>query len=314
MKKIEYELFKEGLKEKDLVKIRKVSKGDVHNHCGLGMRFSTFNKWAGGNVNKPPKKIDGLKGLDNYIFNETMKYISKKRDVAFLIEETVKEAIEDGVKLLETSIDCHELMRFTEKKEFFSTILDIKNKYNKYIDFRPELGMPKNISNENLDKLLIPCIDSGVFKSIDLYGDESNDDFERIKDYYKYAKKRGLKLKVHAGEFHDYKNVKKAIEILEVDEIQHGIGADSSEYIMDLIKERNIKLNICPSSNYILGVVRDMSKYPARRLFDKGILLTINTDDLLLFDSGVSEEYLFLFRLGLFSADELNEIRKNSLL
>lgn len=180
MKKIEYELFKEGLKEKDLVKIRKVSKGDVHNHCGLGMRFSTFNKWAGGNVNKPPKKIDGLKGLDNYIFNETMKYISKKEDVAFLIEETVKEAIEDGVKLLETSIDCHELMRFTEKKEFFSTILDIKNKY---IDFRPELGMPKNISNENLDKLLIPCIDSGVFKSIDLYGDESNDDFERIKDY-----------------------------------------------------------------------------------------------------------------------------------
>lgn len=77
MKKVEDELFKEGLKEEDLIKIRKISKGDVHNHCGLGMRFSTFNKWAGGNVNKPPKKIDGLKGLDNYIFNETMKYINK---------------------------------------------------------------------------------------------------------------------------------------------------------------------------------------------------------------------------------------------
>ncbi len=50
--------------------------------------------------------------------------------------------------------------------------------------------MPKNISNENLDKLLIPCIDSGVFKSIDLYGDETNDDFERAKDYYKYANRR----------------------------------------------------------------------------------------------------------------------------
>lgn len=314
MKKVEDELFKEGLKEEDLIKIRKVSKGDVHNHCGLGMRFSTFNKWTGGNVNKPPKKIDGLKGLDNYIFNETMKYISKKEDIAFLIEETVKEAIEDGVKLIETSIDCHELMRFTEKDEFFSTILYIKNKYNKYIDFRPELGMPKNISNENLDKLLIPCIDSGVFKSIDLYGDETNDDFERFKDYYKYAKSKNLKLKVHAGEFHDYRNVKKAIEILEIDEIQHGIGAISNEYIMDMIKERNIRLNICPSSNYILGAVRDMGKYPARKLFDKGILLTINTDDLLLFDSGVSEEYLYLYKLGLFNIDELNEIRKNSLL
>lgn len=314
MKKVEEQLFKEGLQEKDIVKIRKASKGDVHNHCGLGMRFLTFNKWAGGNVNKPPKEIDGLKGLDDYIFNETIKYISRKEDVAFLIEETIKEAIEDGVKVLETSIDCHELMRFTESNEFFGIILYIRNKYNKYIDFRPEIGMPKNITNENLDKLLMPCIDSGVFKSVDLYGDETIDDFERIKDYYKYAKKKGLKLKVHAGEFHDFRNVKKAIEILEVDEIQHGIGAASSEYIMALIKERNIRLNICPSSNYILGVVRDMANYPARKLFDKGILLTINTDDLLLFDSGVSEEYLYLFSLGLFNVDELNEIRKNSLL
>lgn len=314
MEKTEGKLFKEGLIKKDLTKIRKVSKGDVHNHCGLGMRFSIFNKWAGGNVNKPPNKIDGIKGLDDYIFNETMRYISKKEDILFLIEETVKEAIKDGVKVLEASIDCHELMRFTEEDEFFKTVLYIRNKYIESIDFRPEVGMPKNISYENLEKLLLPCIDSGVFFSIDLYGDETVDDFGRFRDYYKYAKEKGLKLKVHAGEFHDSKNVKKAIEILEVDEIQHGIGAVSNEYVMDLIKERNIRLNICPSSNYILGAAKDMTCYPARKLFDNGILLTINTDDLLIFNSGVSEEYLYLYRLGLFNVDELNEIRKNSLL
>lgn len=314
MKEVEEKLFKEGIKEKDLVKIRKVPKGDVHSHCGLGMRFSTFNEWAGGYVNKPPKRINGLQGLDDYIFNEPIKYVSKKEDIAFLIEETVKEAIKDGVKVLETSIDCHELMSFTDKDEFFRMISYIRNKYTRYIDFRPEIGMPKDISNENLDNLLIPCIDSEVFESIDLYGDETIDDFERFKDYYKYAKGKGFKLKIHAGEFHDYNNVKKAIEILEIDEIQHGIGCVSSEYVMDLIKERNIRLNICPSSNYILGAVRDMTKYPARKLFDKGILLTINTDDLLVFNSGVSEEYLYLYKLGLFDTDELNEIRKNSLL
>ncbi|MDD4781683.1 MAG: adenosine deaminase [Tissierellia bacterium] len=314
MKKIEDELFKAGLKEGDLTKISKVSKGDVHNHCGLGMRFTTFNKWAGGSVNKPPNKIDGLKGLDDYIFNETIKFINDKEDIKFLIEETVKEAIRDGVKVLGASIDCHELMRFTDKKEFFSLILNIKNKYNAHIDFRPEVGIPKSITNENLDKLLIPCIESGVFKSIDLYGDETKENFEKFKDYYKFAKEKGLKLKVHSGEFHDYRNVKKAIAILEVDEIQHGIGAVSNEYIMDLIKEKNIRLNICPSSNYILGAVREMKKYPARKLYDKGIVITINTDDLLLFNSGVSEEYLYLYKLKLFDVDELNEIRKNSLI
>jgi adenosine deaminase len=314
MKDLEWELLEEGLKEEDIVKIRKVSKGDVHSHCGLGMRFCTFNDWAGGHVKKPSKRINGLPGLDDYIFNDLIQYISNKEGWAFLIEETVKEAIKDGVKVLETSIDCHTLLDFTESSEFFGTILSIRNHYMKDIDFRPELGMAKDITNENLDKLLIPCIDSGVFKSIDLYGDETKEDFERYKDYYKYAKSKGLKLKVHAGEFHDHHNVQKAIEILEVDEIQHGIGAVSSEYVMDLIKERKIRLNICPSSNIILGAVKDMPKHPAKKLFDKGIPLTINTDDLLVFNSGVSEEYLYLYKQGLFSVDELNEIRKSSLL
>ena len=97
--------------------------------------------------------------------------------------------------MLETSIDCHTLLDFTESSEFFGTILSIGNHYLKDIDFRPELGMAKDITNENLDKLLIPCIDSGVFKSIDLYGDETKEDFVRYKDYYKYAKAKGLNLK-----------------------------------------------------------------------------------------------------------------------
>lgn len=313
MTKSEESLFKEGLREDNLLNIRKVSKADTHNHSGLGMRFSTFNKWAGGNVNAPPKKMDGFRGLENYIFDEISSFTNKEEDIEFLIEETVREAIEDGVKIIEPSIDCRYLMYFTQKDKFFSTILNIRDKYNEYIDLRPEVGMPKSISNENLDEMLIPCIDSGVFKSIDLYGDETIDDFERFKEYYKYAKNKGLKLKAHAGEFQGPENVKKAIEILEVEEIQHGIGAASSEYVMSLIKERNIRLNICPSSNYVLGTTEDMRNYSVRKLFDKDILITINTDDLLLFNSGVSEEYLYLYKLGLFNEDELNEIRKNSL-
>ncbi|MBU3191854.1 hypothetical protein K9O30_21005 [Clostridium bowmanii] len=313
MNKIEDTIFKEGLREGNLLKLRKVSKADVHNHCGLGMRFSTFNKWAGGYVSEPPKKIDGIIGIDNYIFNETIKFISKEEDIVFLIEETVKEAIEDGVKVLESSIDCHNLMYFANNDKFFNTILNIRDKYNKSIDFRLEVGMSKSISNKDLNEMLIPCIDSGVFESIDLYGDETRDDFERFKEYYKHAKSKGLKLKAHAGEFQGAENVKKAIETLEIDEIQHGIGVSSNEYVMDLIKERNIRLNICPSSNYILGAVKNMNSYPARNLFDKGLRITINTDDLLLFNSGVSEEYLYLYKLGLFNEDELNEIRKFSL-
>jgi adenosine deaminase len=313
MSEKEQSLFKEGLREENLLKISKVPKADVHNHCGLGMRFSTFNKWAGGSVNEPPKKMDGILSIDKYIFSETIKFVCNEEGIAFLIEETVKEAIKDGVKVLEASLDCHNQVYFIERDRFFRAMSDIRDKYNEYIDFRPEVGVTKSMPSEDLDAMLIPCIDSGVFKSIDLYGDEDIEDFEKFKEYYRYARRKGLKLKAHAGEFHGADNVKKAIEVLEVDEIQHGIGAASSEYVMDMIKERNIRLNTCPSSNHILGAVKDMTRHPIRKLFDKGISVTINTDDLLLFNSGVSEEYLYLYRLGLFDEDELNEIRMGSL-
>ncbi|WP_425448343.1 hypothetical protein [Dethiothermospora halolimnae] len=315
MTKSQDKLFKEGLKEQNLSKLKKVAKGDVHSHCGLGLRFSTFNKWAGGSVTKPPKAMDGIKGLDKYIFNETIGYIKTGKDVEFLIEEAVKEAISDGVTVLEPSIDCHDITYFNNENDFLDAIMAIKNKYKDKIDFRPEVGMPKLISPGALEDLLIPCIDSGIFKSIDLYGNETrDDDYERLKKYYRYARKKGLKLKVHAGEFQGPENIKKAIEILDVDEIQHGISSVNDQYAMDLIKERNIRLNICPSSNRILGSVKDMKKHPSRKLFDQGIKITINTDDLLIFDSGVSEEYLYLYKLGLFNEDELNEIRKMSLI
>lgn len=307
-------LFKEGLKTGDLSKIRKIPKGDLHNHCGLGMRFSTFNKWAGGNVTPPPNKMEGLLGLDNYIFGETIKFITKDSDIEFLIESTVKEAIEDGVKILEPSIDCNDLRFFNRYSDFFTCITKIKNKYAHIIDFRPEVGMPKSITSEILDNFLIPCIDSGIFKSIDLYGDESIDNFQKFKPYYKYAKEKSLKLKVHCGEFQGSGNVRKAIEVLNIDEIQHGIGAYSDKYVISLIKERNIRLNICPSSNFILGAIDNIKNHPSRILFDSGIKLSINTDDLLLFNSGVSEEYLYLYKSGVFNEDELNEIRHMSLL
>ena len=57
-------LFKEGLQEGNLSKLRQVTKGEVHNHCSTGMRFSVFNKWAGGTAIRAPKKMNGVKELN----------------------------------------------------------------------------------------------------------------------------------------------------------------------------------------------------------------------------------------------------------
>ena len=66
-------------------------------------------------------------------------------------------------------------------------------------------------------------------------------------------------------------------------------------------------------ANVMLGGVSDLASHPIRVLFDNGVPVTINTDDLMIFGQSVSEEYRNLYRAGVFSAEALNDIRRASL-
>jgi len=101
--------------------------------------------------------------------------------------------------------------------------------------------------------------------------------------------------------------------VLELDAVQHGIAAASSEEVMKWLADRKIPLNICPTSNVVLERVRSIDTHPARMLFDRGVKITINTDDITLFNQSVSEEFLLLYAENLFSARELDEIRQTGL-
>jgi adenosine deaminase len=78
---------------------------------------------------------------------------------------------------------------------------------------------------------------------------------------------------------------------------------------MDWLIEKGIRLNICPTSNIRLGRVKDIMSHPMRTLYDHGVDVTINTDDMTIFGNNASDEYLTLFRSGLFTGAELDDIR-----
>lgn len=305
--------FKEYLMNKDLHGLKSIPKGELHNHGGLGMKFENIYEYTNGKIKKPADDMHGIKGLDDFIFNEYIHHIKTKSDFLWTIEETVKNAINDGVSVLEASIDCHDFLRFEDKSEFFNSIEKIVKKYKNDIEFRPEIGIAKSITNENLENIIPTLVDSNIFKSIDLYGDEALVGFERYNDCYKYAKSKGLKLKAHAGEFLGAENVKDAIQTLNIDELQHGFRAIENEYVLGMIKERNIRLNICPTSNIYLKAIDDIKNHPIKKLFDKDINISINTDDLIVFNSSVSEEYLMLYINSILNEEELDIIRINSL-
>lgn len=305
--------FIKGLTENNLELIKKSQKGEFHNHGGLGLRFDTFNTYAKGKVKTPNFPMNGLTGLDEYIFGELVKHVPKKEDGQFLFRACIEEAIRDGISILEPSIDCHELSLYDDYQEFFDFLLKLKSEYKDKIDFRPEVGIAKSSSIESVEKYLLPAIESGIYKSIDLYGQESIDNFEVFSEVYRYAKDKGMKLKAHAGEFTSSENVYKAITILDLDEVQHGIRAVDDKKVLSLIKDRDIRLNICPSSNLLLGGIKDIKNHPIKEIVDFGIRVSINTDDLLIFDSGLSEEYLLLYKNGVLGVEDLEKIRLSTL-
>jgi adenosine deaminase len=173
--------------------------------------------------------------------------------------------------------------------------------------------MREDFSSEEISLTARQCIETGLFYSMDLYSDENVYPPETFKSLFKQAKNSGMKLKAHAGEFGDAEQVRHTVEVLELEAVQHGIGAADSPEVMKWLSRNRIMLNICPTSNVMLGAVDSLGSHPLRKLFDHGVSVSINTDDLMIFGQSVSEEYLNLYRAGVFSAQELDGIREAAL-
>ncbi len=107
--------------------------------------------------------------------------------------------------------------------------------------------------------------------------------------------------------------MRRAVEELELNEVQHGISAIQDKKVVRFLADYRIRLNITPSSNVLLGRVTSMADHPIRRLYRSDVDVTINSDDILIFDSDVSKEYLRLYESGCLLAEELDDIRQNGL-
>jgi adenosine deaminase len=225
-------------------------------------------------------------------------------------EATLVQARYDGVTRLEIGEDVWAITLFDGSAERLTRELcDIHARVAPDIEWIPQLGMSRHCSVTSLTKWLKPFLELGIYKTIDLSGDELSQPIEAFKPLYRMAKDAGLRLKAHVGEWGDADSVWRAVEQLELDEVQHGIAAADSGPVMRFLADNKIRLNICPTSNVMLGRVEALAVHPIRRLFDAGVIVTINTDDVLVFGQGVSEEFLNLFQAGLFEAEELDSIR-----
>jgi adenosine deaminase len=308
------QLFTNALQSRDLPTLQRVPKSDLHNHSILGTRIESVESWLHKSLPRAQKRMASLDEMIRYAHDVLYPYTDTHDGFQFTAESAIQDAITDGVSTLEMSLDMRFISLFHNGiEDFVSFVAGLVTTYKNSIDFRPEIGMSKDRSPADQIRLASLCIRSGIFQSIDLYGNETAQPLDAYRDIYVDARKHGLKLKTHAGEFAGPAFISRAIDILQVDEVQHGVTASLSKPLMDRLRREHIRLNICPSSNVALGVVRDIAHHPIRTLVDNGVLVTVNSDDLMIFGQSVSQEYLLLYQSGVFTAEELDEIRLEGL-
>lgn len=105
------------------------------------------------------------------------------------------------------------------------------------------------------------------------------------------AREAGLRLTAHAGEWGGPESVRAAIRDLGVERIGHGVRAIEDLALVDEIAERGTVLEVCPGSNVALGIYRDFRAHPIGRLFDRGVKVTVSTDDPPFFHTTMAREY-----------------------
>ncbi|MGI6621213.1 MAG: adenosine deaminase [Bacillota bacterium] len=308
--------FMDALEANDLDAVRQVPKSDLHNHFVLGGSREYIFRQTGIRMPSLDRTLHSIHDMhswcEEHIGLGRFDTLEMRR---ILVEAAFYQAKQDGVTLLEIGEDVWANDKFYggDVSLLVDTFYQARDKIAPDVELRLQIGISRHCSTSGLERWLEPFWGRKEFYSIDLSGDELAQPIDNFVPIYRKAKRYGLRLKAHIGEWGTAEDVVRGVELLELDEVQHGIAAAGSQAAMDFLVDKKIRLNICPTSNLRLGLVESLENHPIRVLFRHGVDVTVNSDDVLVFDSDVPKEYLRLYRHGVLTAQELDAIRLNGL-
>ena len=192
----------------------------------------------------------------------------------------------------------------------FRTLKEGKQLYN--IDSNLILCMMRGFPHEsNLETVEVAnkYKDKGVV-AIDLAGAEALFPNELYEEEFKLAKEYGLRVTIHAGEAGDYTSVWSAIKY-GANRIGHGTHSYQDKKLMDYLRDNEIALEMCPTSNVDTKAVKSISEMPIKEYLEHGIKVTLSTDDPTVSNVTLLEEYENLAKIG-YTYNDLLTIAKNT--
>lgn len=292
--------------------LRTLPKVDLHRHLDCSMRWSTLLEIA--STLKLSFPQNPQKQASHFLVTEPMvnleavlnKFLVAQQVLASeeilerLAFEACEDAFNDGVRILELRYaptfitNGHKHLSFeTIHQAFLKGIHKAKQKWPIAVGLICILQriLPLN----QVDAVTEFAIENkSTFLALDLADNEEGFEPKPFAPYFEKARKAGLRTTIHSGEAPNSQAIqwiKDSIEILGAERIGHGIQAINSIELMNILKEKNIPLEVCPHSNYLTQAFPNYSSHPLKKLIDFGVPVTLNSDDPGVFASTLTDDY-----------------------
>ena len=295
----DYLLFKNAITKGKKYMFNKINKNEFHNHGILGTNRYFFKKnFPNWNLTHFKRSSDII-SLSLYIKNNLIEITKTKEGQLSLLEATIQTAISDGINTLDISVDYRSAIDFYHMNidDYLRDLIVLQKKYLSQIIVNYDLGISRNKYDKKHYHFIISLIRSKVFNGIDLYGDELSQKITVFKKIFRQAEAQNMVLKAHVGEFGTAKDVLKAIKKLHLNMVQHGISIVNSQKAMKYAKKKGIIFNVCPTSNIMLNRVDKIEHHPIKEMYLFGLIITINTDDQLLFESSLLMSFVYFINI-----------------
>lgn len=309
-----------------LATMRALPKIELHRHLEGSMRLETLYAIALENAITLPSL--NLETLRTYVqmtpdeprspqqflskFGVLRQFYRSKAIIQRVTREVITDAADDNIRYME--------LRFTPKAlnnivnvdyaDVIRWVCEATDEASEEHGIKVSLivSLNRHESLELADQVFaatVICRDEGnPIVGIDLAGREADFPAALFHDLFLRAKDAGLGLTIHAGEWAGADSVRGALEIYP-DRIGHGVRVIEDESLVETVIERGTVLEICPSSNIDSGVYPTLAAHPLARLYERGVKTTINTDDPLVSDITLSDEFARLVTQTSLTLDDI---------
>lgn len=181
------------------------------------------------------------------------------------------------------------------------------------ISFRLILSFLRHLSEESALETL--ALAQPYLDQLDGFGLDSSElghPPEKFARVFAECKKLGKPITVHAGEEGPPEYVWQAIQLLQVDRIDHGNRAMEDKQLVEQLVQAGTTLTVCPLSNLSLAVVDDLRQHPLVTMLDKGLKVTVNSDDPAYFGGYMMDNYRAIIDKLPVTREHLHQLARNA--